>query len=199
MTKYALPADRSAVARRLASACTELIEAIHCADTDTLGAASELAPGSRDDVFAGSLPVMCRVTERAFALPKYPDHVDPDTMLFGEAFRDPTRVLAPWRDMASSVYIVQSYGKGPIKIGHSRRVRARIAELQTAHPAPISLHASCLGGEPLERVLHHAAPAHRLSGEWFRPTTPVLLMALAARAIALHDEWREAHRRKASP
>jgi hypothetical protein len=55
-----------------------------------------------------------------------------------------------------------------IKIGWSRNVGARIAQLQTGNPAPVQLLAAIPGARARERKLHTLFAEHRVSGEWFR-------------------------------
>lgn len=55
-----------------------------------------------------------------------------------------------------------------IKIGWSRKVGVRIAQLQTGNPAPVQLLATVPGARALERQLHTRFAEHRVSGEWFR-------------------------------
>ena len=71
----------------------------------------------------------------------------------------------------SHVYFIQQGRSGPIKIGRSVDVLARLRALQTGcHEELRILGVSLLGGAPLERRLHRMFAADRLSGEWFRPS-----------------------------
>jgi hypothetical protein len=73
------------------------------------------------------------------------------------------RVIAE-RD-GSSVYFAGSGGQ--IKIGWSRKVSARLAQLQTGSPIPIKLLGTMPGGRAVERRLHEQFAHLRLAGEWF--------------------------------
>lgn len=59
------------------------------------------------------------------------------------------------------------YLPGPIKIGCASDPVARLAQLQTASPYPLSLIGYVPGGEKLERELHQKYAHLRLRGEWF--------------------------------
>jgi hypothetical protein len=61
-----------------------------------------------------------------------------------------------------------------IKIGWSRNVGTRLAQLQTANPDPIVLLATTPGGRALERQLHERFASDRVSGEWFDATDELL-------------------------
>lgn len=65
------------------------------------------------------------------------------------------------------VYFIQAGPDGPIKIGVSHDVAARLVNLQTAHWEELRLLGTAIGGFELERDLHAAFAAHRLKGEWF--------------------------------
>ncbi len=77
----------------------------------------------------------------------------------------------------SSVYFVAAGER--VKIGWSRNVVARISQLQTANPEPISLLGVMPGGLALERQLHRQFHDARLAGEWFEKT-PELVAYIAA-------------------
>lgn len=68
----------------------------------------------------------------------------------------------------SSVYFAESAGR--VKIGWSKKVATRIAQLQTGCPEPIRLLATTPGGLGLERRLHQQFAAARVNGEWFELT-----------------------------
>jgi hypothetical protein len=74
------------------------------------------------------------------------------------------------------VYFVRAGDNGPIKIGFSRNVNARIASLQTAHPERLKLLAVRRGHRDSERDFHARFAHLRLEGEWFLPE-PELLSA----------------------
>lgn len=72
----------------------------------------------------------------------------------------------------SSVYFAAS-GPNWVKIGWSKQVATRIAQLQTGSPSPIRLLATTPGGRGLERRLHEQFASARVNGEWFE-LTPAL-------------------------
>ena len=57
---------------------------------------------------------------------------------------------------------------GYVKIGRSCNPEARLRELQAANPEPLVLLHVIEGDQ--ERRLHRQFAAHRVTGEWFRPT-----------------------------
>lgn len=68
-------------------------------------------------------------------------------------------------------YVLQAEGGGPLKIGKAWDPHSRRGELQVGNPRKLIL----LGIIPdFEKRVHHALRTHRLSGEWFAPTEPVL-------------------------
>lgn len=92
----------------------------------------------------------------------------------------------------SSVYFAGSGGQ--IKIGWSRKVSARLAQLQTGSPIPIKLLGTMPGGRAVERRLHEKFAHLRISGEWFTDA-PELLAFIAEQRLAdviPIDSWRTA-------
>jgi hypothetical protein len=79
----------------------------------------------------------------------------------------------------SSVYFAEADGR--IKIGWSRKVSTRLAQLQTGSGVPIRLLGTMPGGLAVERRIHRQFAAARLSGEWFT-ATPELLDFIAREA-----------------
>lgn len=61
-------------------------------------------------------------------------------------------------------------GGDHVKIGHSRDVEKRRAELQTGNPYQLELLAQVPGSPVDERALHKRFAAERVAGEWFRIT-----------------------------
>lgn len=82
------------------------------------------------------------------------------------------------RPKPTFVYFAQRGENGPIKIGVSGGVKARVSALQTAVAEPVRLLASIEGTRRDEEELHFRFQAHRLKGEWFRPV-PELLAHIA--------------------
>lgn len=78
-----------------------------------------------------------------------------------------------WIPRGARVYFVQGVDGGPIKIGTSRDVGARIADLQCASPVRLRLLGSVPGDATLERRLHRRLAHHRVHGEWFADTVEV--------------------------
>jgi hypothetical protein len=72
------------------------------------------------------------------------------------------------------VYFIQSGDDGPIKIGFTRNLAARLRQLQTGHPAKLRVLRAFRGDERLEAWLHRHFAAHRLNGEWFTPHRDLL-------------------------
>lgn len=66
-----------------------------------------------------------------------------------------------------------------IKIGWSRNVAARIAQLQTGNAEAVRLLATTPGARALERQLHDQFAEARVAGEWFE-ATPALVAYVAA-------------------
>ena len=73
----------------------------------------------------------------------------------------------------AAVYFIQS-GSGPIKIGIAVDVEKRRRSLQTAHPFPLTLLATCGGGKTQESAYHERFAEFRQEGEWFSPHPDIL-------------------------
>ena len=73
-----------------------------------------------------------------------------------------------------AVYFIQAGVGGPIKIGCSADAASRLATLQVGNPEALRLLATAPGGFAEEATLHARFAAHRLTGEWFRPTLELL-------------------------
>lgn len=73
------------------------------------------------------------------------------------------------------VYFIRAGASGAIKIGTTRsNPHARLRDLQTGNPDPLTLLAAMPGGADVERGLHERFADSRLTGEWFRPTDRLL-------------------------
>lgn len=74
------------------------------------------------------------------------------------------------------VYFIQSLGPGsPIKIGVTKDPRARLAQLQTASPYPLSLIGVIpKSGRRVEADLHRRFGEYRITGEWFEPSKEIV-------------------------
>lgn len=64
------------------------------------------------------------------------------------------------------VYFLASEN-GPIKIGYSSKLHARIRALKNSSPVPLTLLASVPGDRADEKRLHVKFWRHHLHGEWF--------------------------------
>lgn len=84
-------------------------------------------------------------------------------------------------DAIAGVYFIQGIDGGPIKIGESGDVMARLRDLQAC--SPVVLHAIGVidiaaryveSRRKTEQAWHSAFSRSRLHGEWFRPTPSLL-------------------------
>ena len=73
-----------------------------------------------------------------------------------------------------TIYFIQVGDDGPIKVGFSESPKARIAQLQSAHPYKLQLLALQNGDLDEEKQLHQLFACDHLQGEWYRPS-PALL------------------------
>ena len=80
----------------------------------------------------------------------------------------------------SVVYFIQEGNDGPIKIGVSDNVQARLQKLQTAHAKRLRLLYTMPGTQQDERRMHYAFEALRIQNEWFAPE-PELINWLVSR------------------
>lgn len=73
------------------------------------------------------------------------------------------------------VYFMRSGDEGgPIKIGVSTDIAARLRHVQSHHVLPITLLATEYGGRIRERQLHRRFLRFRVRGEWFRAGEPLM-------------------------
>lgn len=72
------------------------------------------------------------------------------------------------------VYFVQESGTGAVKIGTSKQLRNRLAELSRILPYEIKLLAAVDGGRETEWTIHNRFEQARIRGEWFRPVPELL-------------------------
>lgn len=70
------------------------------------------------------------------------------------------------RLLPSVVYFIGA-DHGPIKIGSSKFLEARLAELRAVNPYRLSVLASCAGGIAEEFTYHKRFAQYRLHNEWF--------------------------------
>lgn len=71
------------------------------------------------------------------------------------------------------IYFVAA-ADGNIKIGKSRDVPRRLAEMQVGQAGALRLLAVMPGSSAHERALHAAFAGHKIRGEWFAPTAALL-------------------------
>ena len=74
----------------------------------------------------------------------------------------------------TAVYFVQSTHGGPIKIGFSNNVTARLRDLQHGSPLPLVVLATTPGARTEEAALHDRYRYSRMHGEWFAPSDDLL-------------------------
>lgn len=72
---------------------------------------------------------------------------------------------------------------GHVKIGKAWNIKRRLANLQTANPAPLVLLAVLSDVQEDEGEFHHALSAHCVGGEWFAPHADVVMAIRDARRI----------------
>jgi hypothetical protein len=113
------------------------------------------------------------------------NRLNPIGALLGPAVRAMEDAIAQ-RD-GSSVYFAAAGDR--IKIGWSRKVGSRIAQLQTGNPESVVLLATMPGGRSLERTLHQRFAGARLAGEWFArtPELTALINDLTSNVIPFPD------------
>lgn len=106
----------------------------------------------------------------------------------------PPLTAAPFVEIAAGgcLYFIQGRDGGPIKIGMTSALGARLASLQAASPLTLVVLAiipSAPSGQTGYREidLHELFAGHRLHGEWFVPA-PELLDFIAANAIPVNLE-----------
>jgi hypothetical protein len=84
------------------------------------------------------------------------------------------------------VYFISDDKREVVKIGYSKNPWARAKDLQTAHPAKLSVVATLLATGDDERDIHKALGDERKEGEWFEfsPRVQDLIAAIKAKNIA---------------
>jgi len=77
------------------------------------------------------------------------------------------------------IYFIQDTVNLAIKIGHAASdIDARRRQLQTGNPHPLVVIWHMDGTPDLETALHRRFAADRGLGEWFRPSTELILFLL---------------------
>lgn len=79
-----------------------------------------------------------------------------------------------YRKKGPVVYFVQCGIDGPIKIGTTTNLSARLSSLRTSQPHGLAVLAIADGGRELEKAYHKQFAAHRTVGEWFNPHSDIL-------------------------
>lgn len=99
------------------------------------------------------------------------------------------RFRPPADERRRFVYFVQRGDNGPIKIGVSYDVIARVKTLQTGCAETLTLLRVAEAGAYAEAELHAKLRQHRLSGEWFMPHPDVLecIALLTGAELARYD------------
>lgn len=77
----------------------------------------------------------------------------------------------PW---SVATYFFQVVPGGPVKIGRSKDVAKRYADVKGFMPYPVAFRLVLPGDH--EAALHFAYRQFRLNGEWFRPASPLSLL-----------------------
>lgn len=72
------------------------------------------------------------------------------------------------------IYFIQAGALGPIKIGITTDLTARLAALQTASPSRLYVRHTMPGSLPHEREIHARFAHCRGRGEWFKPAGVLL-------------------------
>jgi hypothetical protein len=93
----------------------------------------------------------------------------------------PPNTVAPKPSLTGWVYFMQSRGEDrAVKIGWSRDVARRLADLRTMHPYGMDLVALIPGGKDLEKAFHVRFASRRLGREWFSREVVTDLTAIVA-------------------
>lgn len=89
------------------------------------------------------------------------------------------------------IYFIQSGDSGPIKIGlcQDGGLRRRIQALQTGNPARCTVLGTMAGDVEREKAIHYDLREHRIRGEWFAPSGPVIryVSTHAERSVAAEE------------
>ncbi|WP_353963279.1 GIY-YIG nuclease family protein [Streptomyces sp. NBC_01549] len=87
--------------------------------------------------------------------------------------------------MTQKVYVIGAVGSTRVKIGRSRNLGKRLAELQRMSPLPLTVLCTYSGGAELESALHRHFQGSRTHGEWFDfgDTDPIVATEAAVSLI----------------
>ena len=74
------------------------------------------------------------------------------------------------------LYAIQATDGGPVKFGRAANPQGRMASMASGNPKELRLVASCATTEDVasERAIHELCKPHRIRGEWFDQTAPVV-------------------------
>lgn len=81
---------------------------------------------------------------------------------------------APLAERVNVVYFIQPRDGGRIKIGTTRNLKQRLADLNLASPIELIVRGTVRGGKELERKLHERFDSFRAHSEWFEPDQSIL-------------------------
>ena len=76
------------------------------------------------------------------------------------------------KEWVTVIYFIRS--PSAVKIGMAKNAQRRLTVLQTSHPEPLELVATCQGGRELETEYHRRFADCRIRGEWFSPAPDIL-------------------------
>lgn len=86
----------------------------------------------------------------------------------------------------SCVYFAQADDR--VKVGWSRKIATRMAQLQTGNAAPIQLLGFTPGGRTKERQIHQQFAHLRVAGEWFQAERELLAyIETVCRRVEVHS------------
>lgn len=98
-------------------------------------------------------------------------------------------------EMGSSIIYAAQMGEGgPVKIGKTKDLDARIQSLQTGSPHEIMILVFVVAPDEIEKQLHAYLDEFRMNGEWFKPSKEVLETVEIIRSTgidALLDKFEE--------
>lgn len=105
-----------------------------------------------------------------------------EVRLSGPVYEEPSpeeyvrqlHAVADRTDTRSLCYFIAA-GEGPIKIGHSVDVEARLRGFQAGCPVKLRILATAPGGEAREAAYHWQFAEHRAHGEWFERHPDILV------------------------
>lgn len=79
------------------------------------------------------------------------------------------------------VYFIRRGSSGPIKVGFTKDLEARLSSLQTASDLPLQVLAVFPATKQAESDIHQSLAESRIRGEWFAPTMELLLEIVRVR------------------